>query len=62
MRRKLRTSDDIVACSTDADEDDHKMSKVVPYLAEEEIEADALALLAEYAQARGIVIAPPIPI
>jgi len=38
------------------------MSKFVPFLAEEEIEADALALLAEYAQARGIVIAPPIPI
>ena len=38
------------------------MSKPVPYLSSETIERDAAALLAEYAQARGIVIAPPIPI
>jgi hypothetical protein len=34
----------------------------VPYLSEDEIERDATALLAEYAQKRGLVIAPPIPI
>jgi hypothetical protein len=38
------------------------MKKVVPYLAEEVIERDAAALLAEFARARGITIAPPIPI
>jgi hypothetical protein len=38
------------------------MTKVVPYLAEEVIERDAAALLAEFARARGITIAPPIPI
>src|SRR3984893_12647024 len=38
------------------------MSKPVPYLADEMIESDAELLLAEYAHARGIVIAPPIPI
>lgn len=38
------------------------MTKKVPYLYEEQIERDAAALLAEYAQARGVVIAPPIPI
>ena len=38
------------------------MPKKVPYLPEEQIERDAAALLAEYAQARGVVIAPPIPI
>jgi hypothetical protein len=37
------------------------MTKFVPYLSEEVIERDAAALLAEFAQARGIVIAPPIP-
>ena len=34
----------------------------MPYLSEEAIERDAAALLAEYAQARGVVVAPPIPI
>jgi hypothetical protein len=38
------------------------MTKLVPYLADEIIEDDAALLLAEYARARGIVIAPPIPI
>ena len=38
------------------------MTKFIPYLAEEAIERDAAALLAEYAQARGITITPPIPI
>ena len=38
------------------------MTKKVPYLSDEAIERDAAALLAEYAQARGVVIAPPIPI
>jgi Zn-dependent peptidase ImmA (M78 family) len=38
------------------------MTRFVPYLSEEQIERDAAALLAEYAQARGVTIAPPIPI
>jgi len=38
------------------------MPKKVPYLQEEQIERDAAALLAEFAQARSVVIAPPIPI
>ena len=38
------------------------MSKPVPYLADEAIERDAAALLAEYAQARGVIVKPPIPI
>ena len=38
------------------------MTKFVPYLADEEIERDAAALLAEYAHARGVTIEPPIPI
>src|ERR1700731_2388773 len=38
------------------------MTKFVPYLADEMIEGDAALLLAEYAQARGVVIVPPIPI
>lgn len=38
------------------------MPKKVPYLDEEQIERDAAALLAEFAQARSVVIAPPIPI
>ncbi len=38
------------------------MTKFVPYLTEEAIERDAVALLAEYAHARGVIIAPPIPI
>ncbi len=38
------------------------MTKFVPYLTEEAIERDAAALLAEYAQTRGVMIAPPIPI
>jgi hypothetical protein len=38
------------------------MTKFVPYLSEEAIERDAAALLAEYAQARGAAVKPPIPI
>ena len=38
------------------------MPKKVPYLHEEQIERNAAALLAEFAQARSVVIAPPIPI
>jgi hypothetical protein len=38
------------------------MTKFVPYLADEMIEGDAALLLAEYAHARGIVIASPITI
>jgi Zn-dependent peptidase ImmA (M78 family) len=38
------------------------MPKKVPYLREEQIERDAAALLADYARARNVVIAPPIPI
>jgi Zn-dependent peptidase ImmA (M78 family) len=38
------------------------MTKFIPYLAEEAIERDAAALLAEYAQARRLVIVPPVPI
>ena len=38
------------------------MPRKVPYLQEEQIERDAAALLAEFAQARSVVIAPPIPI
>jgi hypothetical protein len=38
------------------------MRKFVPYLAEEANERDAEALLAEFARARDVVIAPPIPI
>jgi Zn-dependent peptidase ImmA (M78 family) len=38
------------------------MARFVPYLSEDQIERDAAALLAEFAQARGVVIVPPIPI
>jgi len=38
------------------------MIKYVPFLAKEYIERDAAALLAEYEQARSVIIAPPIPI
>ena len=38
------------------------MTKLVPYLSEEQIERDAAALLAEYERKRGVVIEPPIPI
>jgi IrrE N-terminal-like domain len=38
------------------------MTKKVPYLHEEQIERDAASLLTEYAQARDVVIEPPIPI
>jgi Zn-dependent peptidase ImmA (M78 family) len=38
------------------------MSKFVPYLSEIAIERDAVALLAEYARFRGVVITPPVPI
>jgi len=38
------------------------VSRFIPYLAEGAIERDAAALLEGYARARGIAIAPPIPI
>jgi len=38
------------------------MNRHVPYLAEDAIERDAAALLAEFAHARGIVLEPPIPV
>jgi Zn-dependent peptidase ImmA (M78 family) len=38
------------------------MTRFIPYLTDEAIERDAKAVLAEYAQAREVVIAPPIPI
>ena len=38
------------------------MSIPVPFLSDEVIERDAAALLAEYAQARGVTVRPPIPI
>jgi len=38
------------------------MSRMVPYLSEAAIERDAMALLTEYARARGVSIVPPIPI
>jgi hypothetical protein len=38
------------------------MSRNVPYLAEEAIERDAEALLAEFSHARGVNIELPIPI
>ena len=38
------------------------MPKKVPYLQEEQIERDAAALLSGFAQARSVIIAPPIPI
>jgi Zn-dependent peptidase ImmA (M78 family) len=38
------------------------MAKFIPYLAEKAIERDAAALIAEYEQARGVVIAPPVPV
>ena len=38
------------------------MTRFVPYLSEAHIENDSALLLAEYAQARGVTIAPPIPI
>jgi hypothetical protein len=38
------------------------MPKKVPYLQEEQIERDASSLLSEFAQARSLVIAAPIPI
>ena len=38
------------------------MSRFIPYLSEEAIERDAATLLNEYADARALVIEPPIPI
>jgi hypothetical protein len=38
------------------------MTKLVPFLAEEVVERDVTALLAEYACARGAIVEPPIPI
>jgi len=37
------------------------MIRHVPYLAEEAIERDAAALLAEFEHARGMVLEPPCP-
>ena len=48
--------------NADAKEDADYMTRFVPYLSEEVIERDAAALLAEYAQARGVTVKPPIPI
>jgi hypothetical protein len=36
--------------------------RFAPYLSEAQIERDAAALLAEFGQARGATIAPPIPV
>lgn len=38
------------------------MSRFVPFLAEQAIERDAAALLAEYEHARGVILEPPIPV
>jgi Zn-dependent peptidase ImmA (M78 family) len=38
------------------------MAKFVPYLSEDRIERDAASLLAELAQARGVILEPPIAI
>src|SRR5215471_3941425 len=38
------------------------MTKLVPYLSDQAIERDSAELLAEYAQARSVTIAAPIPI
>lgn len=38
------------------------MKKFVPYLADTVIENDACALLAEYEQAHGPILRPPIPV
>ena len=38
------------------------MSQGLPYLSEDAIERDAAQLLAEFAQARRLTLAPPIPI
>jgi hypothetical protein len=38
------------------------MTKFVPYLADELIEGEAAALLAEFAQSRGVTVKPPIPV
>lgn len=38
------------------------MTRNVPFISDEAIERDAALLLAEFAQARGVTIAPPIPI
>jgi Zn-dependent peptidase ImmA (M78 family) len=38
------------------------MSRLVPYLSEAAIERDSMALLTEYARARGVPIGPPVPI
>jgi len=46
----------------DADEDQRSMTKFVSFVSDEAIEKDAQALLAEYAQARGVMIEAPIPI
>src|SRR5215207_10947700 len=38
------------------------MTPRVPYVSDQAIEKDAQALLSEYAEERGVVIEPPIPI
>jgi hypothetical protein len=38
------------------------MPRLVPYLSEDAIERDVVALLAEFSRERGVVITPPIPI
>jgi hypothetical protein len=48
--------------ASDADEDRNTMTLRVPFIADETIERDAEALLAQYAHAKNIEIKPPIPI
>lgn len=60
--RGRKTSKDSRAGFNDAAEDSDTMTKSVPYLTDEAIERDVASLLAEYAQARGLVIGPPVPI
>ena len=62
-RRRRRTSDRLIGGDfDDADEDDDQMPKKVPLPPRGADRARRAALLAEYARARGVVIAPPIPI
>jgi hypothetical protein len=42
--------------------DDDMMQRDVPYLSEDQIEQDVSSLLADFAQARRVIIEPPIPI
>lgn len=62
-RRRRKTGDRIAHGFVDADEGlKTPMPKKVPYLQEEQIERDAVALLAEYEQARGVTIERAVPI